>query len=456
MTTIRNGMLGLVVLVLSGCAVAPEREMLRGPALVLPDLANADDVASASSEQKVLMAFASRAGLSRLPDKDSEDWWLIVGAGLNVVDEQCERYMGAIFWADRKLRTANAQVSLLGASTAAVMGLASVSAKAIATTAAAFGLVNQGIENYSKGLLYQIEPSAIRQLVERSQSAYRQALNERHQGANDPYVTRSAAVSAIQGYLSLCLPVSIETQVNRAVSTTDFVADRDKDPDALGPRPALRQIPSLEERSAMTERARAEALAQTRASLENLATQAITSSAARRQDDRPLRCIGAECAMRLEQAKSVQRALCVTADGDFGSKTRQAIRRFEASDSSSTPELVSNRNGELDVTEWTQLIGVGNCTAPFQNALERFRYSFKSSGFSQPDSGLVGALVTTLERRAASSFSTPKPITFDATLRAALARAHEHFGIDTMDKQQVTIELLDCLKATPGPMCPDQ
>ena len=94
--------------------------------------------------------------------------------------------------------------------------------------------------------------------------------------------------------------------------------------------------------------------------------------------------------MRLEQAKSVQRALCVTADGDFGSKTRQAIRRFEASDSSSTPELVSNRNGELDVTEWTQLIGVGNCTAPFQNALERFRYSFKSSGFSQPDSGLVG------------------------------------------------------------------
>lgn len=236
----------LVFLSACGILVREEPKYFRGPEIALSDHQPVAS-ASATSETDVLLAFVERAGLQGgLPGTASDDWQLVVRAGINAIDEQCEKYIDAIFWADRGLRTAGSQINLVGATTATLMGIFSAPGGAIAATAAAFGFGTQGMTNFSNGLLYKIEPSGIRKMVKRSQSAYRDGVEERMQ----VYNSRPAAVAAIQGYLSLCLPASIETQINEAVAASDFnlVEPKSEGKDDLPPVPELKRI-STEERS---------------------------------------------------------------------------------------------------------------------------------------------------------------------------------------------------------------
>jgi hypothetical protein len=387
---------------------------------------------SAESETKVLLAFNQRAGLGdTLPANASEDWQLVVRAGLNAIDEQCEKYIDAIFWADRDLRTAGNQINLTGATTATLLGVFGAPAAAIAATAAAFGFSTQGITNFSSGLLYEVEPSGIRKVVERSQAVYRQGVEERM----TVYNSRPAAVAAIQGYLSLCLPASIETQINEAVAASDFQLVQPVDKDAIqSPVPQLKRIATEEIVPAATVEA-------VRRDLERIITERVTPTPQIPEPDRPKGCLADECSLSKSQAAQVQQALCLDdIDANFGPKTRDAIAAFEASENT---ELVAIPNRQLEAKERDVLLGVGRCEEPFKNALERFRYGDKSTNYRTPSSGKVQALAETL-KDAGATLTDPPPQTFDPALRDAIGQVQQKMELE--QTKQVTKELLDKLQ----------
>jgi hypothetical protein len=55
----------------------------------------------------------------------------------------------------------------------------------------------------------------VKQLVERQQEAYLKAVAKE-------YTSRPHAMQAIQGYATLCLPSTIENEVNRAIAATEY------------------------------------------------------------------------------------------------------------------------------------------------------------------------------------------------------------------------------------------
>lgn len=419
---------------LSACARIQERSTyLRGPKTSLSDY---QDIAlkSATSETEVLRAFSEHAGLKKnLPEKTSDDWQLVVRAGMNAINEQCEKYMDSIFWADRDLRTAGDEINLAGATTATLLGVFAAPGAVIAATAAAFGFGTQGITNYSRGLFYdKVQPSGIRKIVERSQATYQQGVEERMK----VYRSRPAAVAAIQGYLSLCLPASIETQINEAVAASAFelVKPKPADKDAVqSPVPQLKRVATEESPAATVETVRRD--------LEKIITGRVPPTPKIPEADQPKECRAHECLLTKSKAKKVQEALCLDEiDGNFGPKTRDAIAAFEASG----VDFVDKHNRQLEDKERSTLEGIGPCKAPFKNALERFRYGDSSNNYRAPLPRKVKILIDTM-KDAEVSFTDPTPITFDTVLRDVIGQVQRDNNQEPT--KQVTKELLDALQS---------
>lgn len=137
-------------------------------------------------------------------------WDQVVRAGIDYADVRCERYLHALFRLHRDRKTAVAQTSLLGSATAGVQAALGEAAKQVAITALLFGLAGSTIDNLASNLLYELEPSSVHTLVKAQQAAYFASLGS-------GYPDRASAMKAIRGYAVLCVPVSIEAEVNLAV-----------------------------------------------------------------------------------------------------------------------------------------------------------------------------------------------------------------------------------------------
>ena len=433
--------LGMAILIATTLGCARSGENLRGPHTSIVDYAADSDPARAGAETRILEGYRERAGLTTLPEAGNPNWWYIVEAGLNSVDEECENYMDAIFWADRELREAGSQISLLGATTATMMGLADASTNAIAATAAGFGLVSQGLANHSNAILYQIDPASIRRIVERSQAAYRAGLYSLDRSI---YNSRPASVAAIQGYLSLCLPSSIETQINHAVAATEFKFDIG----GANGSPVPTVVPVLTNQQQLAqelegEKARTQALER---QLQRTISQSARPTPQARASDKPQGCQDDECGLVISQAKTIQGALCVSPQsGNFLQLTRAAIRGYEAAEGekSSSLSALDEPNGILEAKEFSPLLSLSACSqTDFKSAYERFSYGAPGTGFNAPDSGLFAALVNDLERHN-GPFEDPKPTSFTAAVRASITKAHQKLQTSTPASDEVTSELLD-------------
>jgi hypothetical protein len=328
------------------------QQYLHGPETSLPDYKD-KALGDADAETTVLQAYRQRAGLlagENFPPEKDPAWQLIMRAGLNAIDEQCEKYIDAIFWANRDLRTAGSEINLAGATTATMLGIVGAPAAAIATTAAAFGFATQGLTNISNGLFYKIEPSGIRKIVHRSQTVYRQGVEERL----EVYNSRPAAVNAIQGYLSLCLPASIETQINEAVAASDFklVKPVDKDTKDTRPVPELKRVVTEETTPVATVEMVHKDIQDLKETITKKGSSGTESPARAESTQLPItdpnkplppprpktpapnRFNFAEVALTTAQIKKYQRTLCVAPpDGDLGqqsSATRKALAVYLA------------------------------------------------------------------------------------------------------------------------------
>ena len=190
-----------LILGAGGCANIRNTGVLsKGPGVEL----SAEEVAQFTERQTRVLTELKKAA-------DSEtDWDLIIAAGMDYADRQCEDYLHALFRLNRDRRTAVAQVGLFGAATAGLMAAAQTAAKTVAATAVVFGLTSASIDNLSSNLLFDLDPSSVRTLVNALHEKYRQALGR-------GYKDRPAAMRAIRQYATICVPANIEAEVNLAV-----------------------------------------------------------------------------------------------------------------------------------------------------------------------------------------------------------------------------------------------
>ena len=182
-------------LLLGACQAADGQLLASGPDSTI-DSSKIRMVADKQTE--TLGAISDMAGLGGRAPTSSGEWRSFVFAGINYVDGECNRYLSAL---DRFYRAKNAttqQLALTGAATLGILGVVGAAAQAIAITGIAFGLASS-------------TATTVIQLVRDLQQSYKAGIPE------TGYTDRASAFLAIQGYIEICLPINIETQVANAV-----------------------------------------------------------------------------------------------------------------------------------------------------------------------------------------------------------------------------------------------
>jgi len=133
----------------------------------------------------------------------------IISAGLQYADARCSDYIESLNWVHRQLKADIREVNSVGTLTTGLMGISKSAATEIAAVAVIFGFSEESLNNTGSRMLFELEPSAIRSLVEGSQKAFRSALQT-------GYRDRAGAFSVIREYVVLCLPSTIEAEINNA------------------------------------------------------------------------------------------------------------------------------------------------------------------------------------------------------------------------------------------------
>lgn len=195
------------VFLVGACQEADRQVLTSGPAATI-DSQNVRLYATRQTE--VVAAVSEMAGFNGAQPSSPDQWRAFVLAGITYVDGECNKYLSALDRFYRAKDVTNQQLALTGAATLGILGLVGAAAQAVAIVGIAFGLASATVDNVSKGLIYQLPASTVIQLVRDLQQGYKGALAP-------GYPDRASAFLAIQGYIDICLPVTIETQVANAV-----------------------------------------------------------------------------------------------------------------------------------------------------------------------------------------------------------------------------------------------
>jgi hypothetical protein len=228
------------------------------------------------------------------------DWSLLVQAGLNDVDRRCDSYLA---WLDDRRRTNSAVLKELGdltVATQAIMRVSGVSANPITLAGLAFGLAADTFVNVNSRLLLEVDKTTVQTLVLRRRTEYRVGLQTVR------IDNRPAAIHAMRSYLNICTPFTIETDINATIMVFQQVGAGGLD--NKGPLVTPKTIPPQR------------------------ADRPIVVTPGPRKPT-PTALSDLEKTMGIDQARNIQRVLCVDDTGDFGpegSSTRRALIDFMA------------------------------------------------------------------------------------------------------------------------------
>jgi hypothetical protein len=269
----------------------------------------AGDVEIASQNQvRILNALAIDYNVS---NSRSSYWYDVSVAGFNYVDDECRVYFNDLFFLNREKDEIKTGLAAAGATAAAIMGVTGASTQSIAIVAQAFGLGAISTDLVAGTFLYQVPPATALGFVKELQLAYRNGIADRKAMINSP----STSYHAIQDYLSLCLPPTIEAKI------AEHVASARATPDPVtgaGPSFGLNVV-------TVPQVTRADIKA---AILANADTVLPNAKAKQPAPKGPTVLTDAEAAMLTSEIKDLQAALCVPQDGNLGqkgSKTRNAL-----------------------------------------------------------------------------------------------------------------------------------
>ena len=140
------------------------------------------------------------------------DWTAFTLAGMNDIERRCDAYLD---WLDAQRRDRTpilSQIAAMGGTAGAIMGVAGASTQALAIVASAFGLASTTYANWNSRLLLDVDHSTVQTIVYTRQQDYRKA----NAGVIVP--DRPAAIYLLRGYLRICMPITIETNINTSVT----------------------------------------------------------------------------------------------------------------------------------------------------------------------------------------------------------------------------------------------
>jgi hypothetical protein len=311
------------------------------------------------------------------------DWSLLVQAGLNDVDRRCDSYLA---WLDDRRRTNTAVLKELGDLTVAsqaIMRVAGVSANPITLAGLAFGLAADTFINVNSRLLLEVDKTTVQTLVLRRRNEYRVTLQ------TVSIANRPAAIYALRSYLSICTPFTIETDINATITVFQSV----------GPGGLDNKGPLITPKTIPAQRADKPII--------------VTPGPAR-----PLRTALTpfEEKMGLDQARSIQRILCVEDTGDFGvlgSPTRRSLIDFMAAQGVTSAGKIETPS---DVTVLTSAVtSVKSC------AIEKLANAYESGIFSRFGKKSVreriGRAIDSVNKRATTKVTVPAELlNADATM----------------------------------------
>lgn len=232
---------------------------------------------------------------------DVGNWTSIVQAGMNDIDRRCDAYLA---WLDARRRDKEPilnEISAIGTATHEIMVVSGVGTAPLAIVTQAFGLATQTYTNWNSRLLLEVNQSTVQTLVYSRQSDFRNAI------ANESVPDRPRAIYLLRNYLRICMPITIETDINTSITLVQ------------------RGAPMAAKESSVVQTAKSP--------LTLDVTRPIVPST------RPVTILDpikgtAEESVPYLQGRKIQRALCVkTANGDFGpptSDTRMHLREFKA------------------------------------------------------------------------------------------------------------------------------
>lgn len=160
----------------------------------------------------------SGIGVAVTPDRLRHTRTLI----LAYVDSRCDAYLDAIFWANRTRQGVARGNNAIGSTIGTILGATGTPTHVMGIVAAAFGLSGNLFDAYYESVLYGLEPSGVRHLVDQSQLAFRSRLSTEVE-------SEAVLLQQVQDYIRQCTPAHIEFLVASALKKSGVVAQTPDD-----------------------------------------------------------------------------------------------------------------------------------------------------------------------------------------------------------------------------------
>lgn len=416
----------------------------------LNPIIQASDVEIATQNQmRILNALAidfnvSEAGNSR--------WYDVSLAGFNYVDDECRLYFNDLFFLNRENNEIKTGLAAAGATAAAVMGVTGATTKSISIVAQAFGLGAVATDLVAGTFLYQVPPATALGFVKELQLAYRSGIADRRSMINSP----SASYHAIQDYLSLCLPPTIEAKIAENISSARVAPDPVTA--SAGPSFGLNvvSLPQVSRADVKAAAGVAQNAGPPRATGASEAPLTSSKQVANRERAKPpdvpdfssIVDSGNPGLITLTNLQNVQDALCVplTESGKVGPLTKLNIQFFEQS-FFTNPKL---RKGKLTPTEVKDIEDTGRCPSGAQNYFEKITYPAGASGQRAVQDLAAGLNAVEPEKNLLTNI--PSLTTINDAVRAKMKSVRAKSKSLQQDvPTQVTPDLLDFLADAPRP-----
>ncbi len=197
-----------IALTVGGCDPVTERRYITEGAGV--DLYTADRASQTALQNQYIDFVCAQVG-QMCPDGN---WTTFVQAGMNDIDQRCDGYLT---WLDARRRDKEpvlAELSALNTAVHAMMTVTGSSPKSLDIVTAAFGLASATYNNWNSRLMLAVNQSTVQDVVYNSQGQFREKIRTYR------VPDRPAAIYLLRNYLRLCMPITIEANIN---TTTTLV-----------------------------------------------------------------------------------------------------------------------------------------------------------------------------------------------------------------------------------------
>jgi hypothetical protein len=200
-----------VVLTLAGCDPVTERRYITEGAGV--DLYTADRANQVELQNQYVRFICDQAG----PDCGGS-WGAFVQAGMNDIDLRCD---GFLTWIDARRRDKEpilSEITAIGAAAHTIMTVSGAGSDSLDIVTAAMALASATYSNWNSRLLLAINQSTIQDTVYTNQGKFREKIKDYR------ITDRPFAIYLLRNYLRLCMPTTIEANINTSATLAQLGA----------------------------------------------------------------------------------------------------------------------------------------------------------------------------------------------------------------------------------------